>query len=736
MSNAGFFYGFTVSWGDHGRRVEYTEGVYPATTECRQDVENTTFLMKPYAPPKLRQIVTEAVFRRSRIVMATVVTVLALVLAATLLMHKKYQADAKLMVQNVRSQSPLSTNASERIVQPNDVSVTEVNSEVDLLQSQTVVRRALEGPAASHAPASEAEQQKVIKVQHALTVENVHQTSLINVKLLANSPEEAEAQLQNILDAYFEERAGAGRSSGAAEFFERQVAEKGKELDVNRQALTDFEVQHNVADLDEQKKLQVTRIAAIEDRLADSSAQLAREESRTFAAKRQLALMPSRSTTTQKTVTNQYSQERLDTALTDLLNRRSELLRRYQPSDRQILELNEKIITTQRAIAEAKQHPASEVATDVNPAWQQLMTAVAASSGEVSGLAAQRAELARQKKEADARLHELQEATGAYDGLKRKVQQGQADYTAYVQKRDEAQISQALDKEKMFDVALVQRPTASLEAVRPKPVLYMLAGLAFSLLLGMALALYTDTSAEQVYSPSQLDALTGARTVATFADEDEGDGYGAANVLEARRLLSAMRNLLSQVPRAAGAGAGLCVAFVSALGREGVSFAVDHVATEAARQPGSRVAVLDMRAMLRRFEAEGHVSFGLQQDAARLFWKLSSEGSEDGGEVRRMQQAAGTQGQFSARLVPLLLEARREFDLILLDCPSLQESTVATELDVCADGYVAVVSAEMARKQNIDQMVAVLKETHAPLLGYTLNRRRYPVPRWLHRTMW
>ena len=106
----------------------------------------------------------------------------------------------------------------------------------------------------------------------------------------------------------------------------------------------------------------------------------------------------------------------------------------------------------------------------MNPVWQQLQTSVATSSGEVSGISAQRGELQRQRAEANARLHELQQATGTYDALQRKLAQTQADYTLYAQKRDEARISQALDREKMFDVALIERPTASQEPVKPKPL--------------------------------------------------------------------------------------------------------------------------------------------------------------------------------------------------------------------------------------------------------------------------
>jgi succinoglycan biosynthesis transport protein ExoP len=717
--------------------------------------------MKSYAPPKLRQIVTEAVFRRGRLFVLTICVVMGLVLLAVLFIQRKYKAEAKLMVQSVRSQAPLTTSPSEHLMTANDVSTTEINNEVDLLQSAGVARRALGGSDSGTDTVSQ--EKAVTELDKNLDVESVHQSSLIDVTLTAGSPQQATQQLQKLIDAYFQERVQAARSGGAADFFGQQAEQKAAQLDQDQQDLTNFEVQHQIADLDDQKKLQVTRVGALQDQLASSEAQLASTQSRVAAQRHELAMTPQRTRTIERTITNQYSQERLNTSLVDLENRRTELLKRYPPTDRQVVEINEKIATTRQAIATAGNSPAGEQATDVNPVYQQLSASLAVSSGEVSGVAAQRSELEVQLKEAQTRLDELEQATGQYDALKRKLAQAQADYTLYSQKRDEARVSEALDNARLFDVSEVQSPIASPDPVRPRPVLYLAAGLAFALFLATLLALYSDTSAEQVYTPAQLDSLTGSRTIATFADEDDADAHEDRNRLEYRRVLVAIRAALgaeadgagaSSAPSAAssvdgvpvgrtghdeavasayGKPAGYCVAMTSALANEGVSFLLSNLATEAARQASSRVAVLDMQGLLRKFEAEENVSFGMKYDQKRQFWTLALNGDDGMPSVTRQ---GGTQGQFSARLRPLLIEARKEFDYLFLDCPSLQQSTLATELDVCVDGYVAVVSAGRSRKQNLEQLGAVLRETRAPLLGYLLNRRRYPVPGWLHRLIW
>lgn len=686
--------------------------------------------MTTYAPPKLRHTLAEAAFRRKGTLLLTLYVVGGLVLLGVVLLPRQYRATAKLLVQNLRSTAPLTTSPVEHTLQNNEVSPTEVNSEVDVLGSVAVARRTLgQNPTK---PESKDDEKAVRQLKRRLTVEAVRQTDNIDVTLTGRTPEAAQQQLTELLNAYFEERASAARSAGAAEFFDRQVQGRGRVLDADQQALTAFEMEHGIADLEDQKKLQVQRIGAIEDQLRTTEAALAQQRSRVAAERNELARTPARSRTIERSITNQYSQERLNTSLVDLQNQKSELLKRYPPTDRQVVAVNEKIAITQRAVADARNSPAGETATDVNPVWQTLNAAVATSSGELSGLGGQEAELRRQRKDADARLNELEQATTTFNALQRKVTQSQADYTAYAQKRDEARIAQALDREKIFDVALVGAPTASPESIRPK-ALYLAAGLVFAALLGLLLAIYRDTSSEQVYTPAQLDTQTGTRTLAVFADEDEADRYGEGNRVQFRRLLFAIRSALGQpeigvapMPR------GNCVAFTSAIRSEGVSTTVSHLATEAALQASSKVAVLDAAVLLHRFEAEGTVSFAMRFSEAKRHWMMAQ--SDDSSSV--VMRHGGTQGLFSTRLKPLLDQARGEFDLILIDCPSMAESTLSGELSRCVDGYVAVVGAGKARRQNLDDLRAVLKDVGAPLLGYVLNRRRYPVPRWLHRLLW
>ena len=690
---------------------------------------------------KLRHILIEAIYRQKRVFITQFVTVIIMTIAVILLMPKRYEANAKLIVENLRSRSSLSTQPVDRIVTTDDVSEMQMNSEVELLQSETVLRKALGLP--PNAPEEnvremKAEQGEVKSLQGRLVVDPVRMSSLINVKLASSSPQDAVKKLNLILNAYFDERASLTRSKGAEKFFEREAQDFGEKLDADEADLAAFQQQHELVDMAEQKRLQVQRIAKLDDTIAETKAKLADQTGRSHNLVEKLGTVTPRAETTVRAVTNQYSQEHLGTALVEMENRRTELLHRYAPTDRQIVELDEKIATMQSAIRESGLHPAAERATDINPVWQQIQVLLVAANSEISGTAAQQAELMRQRRAAEDRLRELLQATGEYDDLTRAFTEVQQNYNLYVQKRDQARVSEALDSEKMFDVSLVQRPASGAEPVRPKPIPYFLAGLLLAFCLACGLALYADSSAERIYAPGQLDTLTRMQTIATISNEaragEEQPAMPIDNALEYRKLLYTIRTMLGQVPEpGVTEPRGFCVAFTSALIGEGVSYVVHHLALEAATQVTLTVAVIDMKAMLAKAGPGKQIPLGMKRNEATGVWELvEGEGNEH--DTAGLGVLDGD--RFWASLDRILAQAKAMFSFVLLDCPSFRRSTLAMELDGHADGYVVVVGAGMVRKRQLIQVQTLLLQTSTPTIGFVLNRRKYPVPAWLYRMFW
>ena len=122
--------------------------------------------------------------------------------------------------------------------------------------------------------------------------------------------------------------------------------------------------------LSEQKDLTLRKLLEIESALRDAQGQKIETELRIAKLREQMAAMGGRITTQMRKIPNQYSVERLNTLLTELQNKRTELLTKFRADDRMVKQVDQQLIDTRKALESAASLSATEEASDVNPIRQ------------------------------------------------------------------------------------------------------------------------------------------------------------------------------------------------------------------------------------------------------------------------------------------------------------------------------------------------------------------------------
>lgn len=84
------------------------------------------------------------------------------------------------------------------------------------------------------------------------------------------------------------------------------------------------------------------------------------------------------------------------------------------------------------------------------------------------------------------------------------------------------------------------------------------------------------------------------------------------------------------------------------------------------------------------------------------------------------------------RLQQRLLDLRRAFDYVLIDAPPLGPYVDAANLGRLADGLVVIVTANSTRRDSTLKAIDALKAAEVRILGAVLNKRTFPIPRFLH----
>ncbi len=124
-------------------------------------------------------------------------------------------------------------------------------------------------------------------------------------------------------------------------------------------------------------------------------------------------------------------------------------------------------------------------------------------------------ELVRQIDQLQSELSGVEEATVSFTTLRQRVTDLENNYQLYTQKRDEAQIADAMDESKLLDVAVAQSPTFAITPFRPKPVTNLIFGTFTAVFLASFMVFFAETGRATIATPRELAKLSRYPLLAT-----------------------------------------------------------------------------------------------------------------------------------------------------------------------------------------------------------------------------
>jgi uncharacterized protein involved in exopolysaccharide biosynthesis len=176
-----------------------------------------------------------------------------------------------------------------------------------------------------------------------------------------------------------------------------------------------------------------------------------------------------------------------------LENNRTARLANYSPSDRIVRELDQEIATAKAALNDAKLVPSREETTDVDTAWQQVHMSYVQNQIARKSLSERRAAVQARLNERTQQLARLQDLTVQFNNLQATADELKGNYQLYSEKRDQAQIEDAMDEQELLNVAIAQQPTLSHLPVRPRPFVNAVLGFVTALFLGLCAVYFVET---------------------------------------------------------------------------------------------------------------------------------------------------------------------------------------------------------------------------------------------------
>jgi len=197
---------------------------------------------------------------------------------------------------------------------------------------------------------------------------------------------------------------------------------------------------------------------------------------------------------------------------------------------------------------------------------------------------------------------------------------------------------------------------------------------------------------------------------------------------------------------------GVTLVLTSPAHGEGVSHVAQLFAVELARHTARRTLVIAAE-RLRSLRADDYLRMpeNCHRTNIENVWMLPAKTRPGRNGVNEARERGKRNGNGSEPdvLVPMKIERpesalshldpidslRATFDNILIDCQPLKHSSDAAVLAASVDGVVVVVEAGRTRRDEILNARRTIEVAAGKLLGFVLNKRRYPVPEWLYKRL-
>ncbi len=451
-------------------------------------------------PPTLRDIAA-TLFRRPRLVAG----VFGLVLAATLLFavfSARYESHFSVLLRRGRFDPMASSQPPNALDFPrSDITEEELNSEVELLRDEDLLKQVVKLAAMIPPDTPDSERPALIertvrKLARRLDVAAVKKSNLIDVTYKDTSPERAARILSALSTLYIRRHTNLQRPAGEIQFFTEQSAEYERRLQRSESELVNFTQDRGIASaaLERDIALQKLGEAGADYRQVDQ--QRVEAEQRIISLREQLKSFPTRSVTLKRWADNPQALEKMKTHLLELELKRTDLLNRFEPGYRIVQEADREIEAARSAIAAEALTPVRDETTDKDPNYEWARMEMEKAVVQRDGLRARQSHAYLQLASLRSFAQQMQSASVDQEDLVRAAKVEEDSYLLYLRKREEARIGDALDAQRILNVAIVEPPAAAALPVHPA-LLY------FSLCFAVAVAFSIGTAfASEYFDPT------------------------------------------------------------------------------------------------------------------------------------------------------------------------------------------------------------------------------------------
>ena len=257
-----------------------------------------------------------------------------------------------------------------------------------------------------------------------------------------------------------------------------------------------------------EKDAVLAKLADFEGQVRQANAAVAEAAARLTSLQLERARTPARHVASITTGDASGFSQEMQSKIAALELRRTELLQKYTPQYRLVVELSEQIDQTRAALENARTSQLKQETTEENPTMRWLENEISRVRTEHSAMSARstalQAALGRYRAEAQM----LSAADFEQSELLRAMKAAEDRFSLYQRKEEEARISDALDRTRISNVAVVQAATAPFAPMPRRSLMWLGLAMLVAMVTAVGVALMKDLIAAsvRVRTPDELQS--------------------------------------------------------------------------------------------------------------------------------------------------------------------------------------------------------------------------------------
>lgn len=484
----------------------------------------------------LSKQVLEAVLNHKLLIISVFLLMVVSGMFATFLITPKYEATMSILVSRVRSDPQISP--SERPSNSTQVTISdeEFNSELELIRGSEIITAVINELDLTHNQAPQNEtwlsnlrtkiklklygsseqeagktknsanqaddfsfEKNVNRISGNLSVVPTKKSRIIKVSYTDTDPLRAKKTLEKIYEKYFalrvslNEKVREKEESQAGEVFNDLSGNFSRKLNSSTNRLKKFDVENDIsgAETGVQKELLLKQLYETQSQLSSTHTEIVETQQRITDLQQKVNAQPEQIQT--GSVSKYVSAvDKIKEELSQLEQQRTQLLQKYQPNSRPVRENEDRIQQLKKAVADEIANPPVEKSYALNDVRRRLENDLLNAQTNLVVLKEREKSLAPLVSKLRTQTTFLNSKTIERAGLEREKNINEEAYLLYQKKARENEISQALNREKVVNLSLVDPPRTDGEIINPKPMLNLLVLMFIGGTAGFASAIVLD----------------------------------------------------------------------------------------------------------------------------------------------------------------------------------------------------------------------------------------------------